>query len=73
LSIGLIYQGSHFADTRKMIWGSLIFTVLVFARYTDLFDSLISRAIAFLIVGGVLFFAGTVLNRNRSRNRKETS
>jgi len=73
LSIGLIYQGSHYADTRKMIWGSLIFTVLVFARYTDLFDSLISRAIAFLIVGGVLFFAGTVLNRNRGRNRKVSS
>jgi len=73
LSIGLIYQGSHFADTRKMIWGSLIFTVLVFARYTDLFDSLISRAIAFLIVGGVLFFAGTVLNRNRNRSRNQAS
>ncbi len=73
LSIGLIYQGSHYADTRKMIWGSLIFTVLVFARYTDLFDSLISRAIAFLVVGGVLFFAGTVLSKNRTRNRKLSS
>ena len=73
LSVGLIYQGSHYADTRKMIWGSLIFTVLVFARYTDLFDSLISRAVAFLVVGGVLFFAGSVLNKNRNRNSQELS
>jgi uncharacterized membrane protein len=71
LSIALIYQGSQHADTRKMVWGSLIFAVLVFARYTDLFDSLISRAIAFLVVGAVLFFVGSVFNRNRNKNRKE--
>ena len=65
LAVGLIVEGSRKADKQKMIWGSLILSLLVFARYTDLFDSLISRAIAFLLVGAGLFIAGNIYNRNR--------
>lgn len=65
IAIGLIVEGSRKADRQKMIWGSLILSLLVFARYTDLFDSLISRAIAFLVVGAGLFIAGNIYNRNR--------
>ena len=65
LSIGLIVEGSQKADGRKMLWGSLILGALVLARYADLFDSLISRAIVFLIVGGGLFVAGNIYNKNK--------
>ncbi len=65
LSIGMIVEGSRKADARKMMWGSVILAALMFARYTDLFDSLISRAIVFLVVGAGLFVAGNIYNKNR--------
>jgi len=64
-SIWMIIEGSKKADGRKMLWGSLILSALALARYSDMFDSLISRAIVFLVVGAGLFIAGNVYNKNK--------
>lgn len=65
MATGLIYEGSHQHNTRKMMQGSIILSVLVLARFSDMFDSLIARALAFFIVGLMLFVAGHAFNRKR--------
>lgn len=45
--------------------GSLFFAAVVFARYFDLFESLATRGVVFLLLGGVLFAEGFYYRRLR--------
>lgn len=64
-SIWLMVDGAKHANRQRMVRGSIIFAILAMARYTDLFDSLIARAIVFLVVGIALFIVGNIYQRNK--------
>ena len=65
LSVWLMADGARHANRSHMVRGSILFTILVMARYVDLFDSLIARAVAFLVVGIALFVVGNIYQRNK--------
>lgn len=67
LSIWLMIDGARNANRQHMVWGSLLFALLAMARYTDLFDSLIARAVVFLLVGISLFAVSHIYQRNKSQ------
>lgn len=50
-----ITHGSHMQQGWEVAAGCLLFVCLVFARYFDLFDSLLARSLVFLVLGGCLF------------------
>jgi len=54
IAIMWMLRGCREARLRPTVLGSLLLSAIVLARYFDLFDSLASRGIAFLVVGGVL-------------------
>ena len=64
-SIWLMLDGAKHANRQRMVKGSMLFAILAMARYTDLFDSLIARAVVFLIVGIALFVVGNIYQRNK--------
>lgn len=55
MSVWLMIDGARCANRQHMVRGSILFALLAAARYTDLFDSLITRAVVFLLVGSALF------------------
>ncbi len=65
ISIWLMVDGARHANRRRMVAGSTLFAILAMARYTDLFDSLIARALVFLLVGISLFAAGNIYQRSK--------
>jgi hypothetical protein len=67
LSIWLMIDGARNAHRQHMVRGSLLFALLAMARYTDLFDSLIARAVVFLLVGISLFAVSHIYQRNKSQ------
>jgi uncharacterized membrane protein len=58
-----ILHGSREQRGWEVAVGCGLFSVLVFARYTDLFDSLLSRALVFLVLGCSLFLVGNFYSR----------
>jgi uncharacterized membrane protein len=51
-------RGCRWGEMMPVVVGSIVFALLVFARYFDLFGSLAMRGVAFLVLGGVLFAEG---------------
>ncbi len=45
--------------------GSVMLAGLIFARFTDMFESLLTRGAAFLFMGAVLFFVAVMYHRQR--------
>ncbi len=58
-------RGCRDGDLRETVCGSLLLAALVLARYFDLFESLASRGVAFLALGGLLFAEGFYYRRLR--------
>jgi uncharacterized membrane protein len=69
LSVWLMIDGARHANRQHMVRGSILFALLAMARYTDLFDSLLTRAVVFLLVGVALF----VVNHFYQRNKRAAS
>ncbi len=67
LSVWLMIDGARQANRQHMVRGSLLFALLAMARYTDLFDSLIARALVFLLVGISLFAVSHIYQRNKKQ------
>lgn len=65
-----ILHGSQSQRGWEVGIGSLLFASLIFARYIDLFDSLISRALVFLVLGVSLFLVGNFYSRQKSVYQK---
>lgn len=65
LSVWLMVDGARCANRYHMVQGSLLFIALAAVRYTDLFDSLIARALVFLLVGISLFALSHFYQRNK--------
>lgn len=68
-SVWLMIEGARQANKRHMVTGSLMFSVLAMLRYTDLFESLVMRALVFLFVGITLFIIGNIYQRNKKEAR----
>jgi large-conductance mechanosensitive channel len=64
-SLWMMIYGARQADRKLMTRGSMLFAALAIARYTDLFDSLIARAVVFLIVGAALFMVGNIYRSHK--------
>lgn len=71
MSVWLMVDGARNANRRHMVQGSLLFALLAAARYTDLFDSLIARALVFLLVGAALFAVSHFYQRNKRQVSRE--
>ncbi len=56
-------------ETRRglVVSGSLMLAIWTFARFTDLFDSLLARGAMFMAMGGALFLVATMYHRQRAR------
>lgn len=67
MSVWLMVDGAKNANRSHMIRGSMLFALLAIARYTDLFDSLITRALVFLLVGAALFAVSHFYQRNKKQ------
>jgi uncharacterized membrane protein len=65
LSVWLMVDGARNANRKHMLRGSVLFALLAMARYTDLFDSLVARALVFLLVGAALFAVSHYYQRNK--------
>jgi uncharacterized membrane protein len=62
-------RGCLTANLRQTIAGSLVFIVLVMARYFDLFQSLAVRGLIFVGLGGLLVAQGVLFRRARRLGR----
>ena len=65
VSLWLMIGGARRGERNPMLKGSLLFAMLAAARYTDLFDSLLARAVVFLLVGIALFAVNHFYQRNK--------
>ena len=65
LSLWMMISGAREVKRRRLVWGALLFAVLVVLRYLDLFDSLIARGLVFLLAGVGLFALSHWYRRNR--------
>ncbi len=54
-------------------FGTLMLAVFVFARFMDLFDSLLARSAVFVAVGVGLFVVGQLFSRRKQRQREVES
>lgn len=60
-----ILHGSRIQRGWEVSIGCLLFAILIFSRYSDLFDSLLSRAAVFLVLGIALFAVGNFYSRHK--------
>jgi hypothetical protein len=49
-----------------------LFAAIAFARYTDLFVSLLTRSLVFFIAGAALFTVGIYYSRSKKQIERET-
>lgn len=64
-AIFLIVKGGRSLRLNRVVIGCILLCILAAARYMDLFESLISRAVVFFIIGGALFAVANFYARNK--------
>ncbi len=69
-AMALIAIGSRTVSMRRTAAGCLLLSLLVIARYVDLFDSLLVRGIIFFLTGGAIFGAGSFYTSAKKRKGK---
>ncbi len=65
----LIAQGIRQLRWQWVSLGGLMLAALIFARFLDLFDSLLMRSLAFLVLGGGLFIIGARYSRQKRQHQ----
>lgn len=65
----LIYWGTDQVRWKVTTLGCALLAALVFARFNDLFESLLARAMVFLLLGGVLFLVGLRYSKQSERQK----
>ncbi len=63
--IAMIVRGTGRLDWKQVSLGCVLFSALVFARFIDLFDSLLIRSLFFLALGAGLFLIGNFYTRRK--------
>jgi uncharacterized membrane protein len=61
----LIVRGTGRLDWKQVSLGCVLFSALTFARFVDLFDSLLVRSLFFLALGAGLFLIGNFYSRRK--------
>jgi uncharacterized membrane protein len=64
-AVSLMAQGVRRSEMRAVAIGCILLVALTGARYADLFESLLARGMAFLVVGGALFVEGFLYARGK--------
>ena len=67
-SILLIYRGSQYLRWQSTALGSALLSAYTFARFMDLFDSLLMRGMAFLVIGALLFAIGLYYSKQKQKS-----
>jgi uncharacterized membrane protein len=67
----MMLQGFRTVNLRGAVMGAVLLSALAFARYTDLFHSLLARAGVFLLVGAMMIGIGIFFNRARRLQKEE--
>jgi len=68
-----ILEGSEQLRAKMVGAGCLLFALVAFGRYADLFTSLLVRAAVFVALGAALFFVGNFYSRSRRRAQEAQS
>lgn len=63
--IVMIVRGTGRLDWKQVSLGCVLFSALTFARFVDLFDSLLVRSLSFLVLGAGLFLIGNFYSRRK--------
>jgi uncharacterized membrane protein len=71
-SVLFIVQGSRRGDLKLVSLACALVAALVFARYVDLFESLLLRSVIFLALGAGLFLVGNFYSRSKRRHEEAT-
>ena len=69
-AIAMISFGCRNLDGWLVASGTILMTILAFTRYADLFDSLLPRAIVFLVVGALIFGTGIFYVIRKKKEQK---
>ncbi|GAB1267675.1 hypothetical protein NBRC116493_09280 [Aurantivibrio infirmus] len=66
---GVLYllRGMESVRWQQVALGGLMIASLIFARFLDLFDSLLSRSFAFVILGAGLMLVGILFSRQKAK------
>lgn len=71
-AIMMISTGCKDLNLKTTATGCVLFAAITFARYTDLFVSLLARLLVFFIAGAALFSVGIYYSRTRKQIQRET-
>ncbi len=73
--VTLIIQGTNTLQWKHVTLGCLALSWLIFARFNDLFHSLLMRSAVFLLLGATLFLIGHLYSKQRLKmlNQKEAT
>lgn len=63
--VTLIVRGTSQLNWKQVSFGCVLFTALAFARFVDLFESLLMRSLFFLALGAGLFLIGNFYSRRK--------
>lgn len=66
-SLVLIWRGTQYLSWQSAALGCTMLSAFTIARFLDLFDSLLLRALAFLVLGTVLFAVGIYYSKQKQR------
>ena len=66
-SMLLIYRGTQYLRWQSTALGSLLLSAYTFARFMDLFESLLMRGLAFIVIGALLFVVGIYYSRQKKK------
>jgi uncharacterized membrane protein len=68
-TIANLWRGCRDTRLGSVVGGSLLMAAWVFARYTDLFDSLLARGVMFIVMGAGLFAVAIFYHRLKKQAR----
>ena len=71
-AIMMIANGCRDLNLRITATGCVLFAIITFTRYTDLFVSLLTRSMVFLIAGAALFSVGLYYSKTKKQTQRET-
>jgi uncharacterized membrane protein len=71
-AIMMLSAGCKDLDLKTTATGCVLFAAITFARYTDLFVSLLARSLVFFIAGAALFSVGIYYSKTRKQIQRET-